>query len=74
MTHLELVKNHLRERGEITSWEAISNYRITRLSEYIRQLRHELNWDIESIPEKNDKTHWVKYKLRNNQMEIFNAS
>lgn len=33
------VLDHLKEQGTITSWEAIQNYGITRLSEYIRQLR-----------------------------------
>ena len=63
ISQLEIVKQHLTEKGEITSWEAIQNYRITRLSEYIRQLRRELYWAIESIPEKNERTRWTKYKL-----------
>ena len=57
------VLNHLKEHGSITSWEAIQRYRITRLSEYIRSLRHEDGLNISSIPEKNEDTHWVRYKL-----------
>ena len=39
MTQLQQVRNHLKTHGEITSWCAIQMYGITRLSEYIRQLR-----------------------------------
>ena len=38
-TARDRVLDHLKEHGTITSWEAIQNYDITRLSEYIRQLR-----------------------------------
>lgn len=34
-----IVLNHLKEHGTITSWEAITKYHITRLSEMIRRLR-----------------------------------
>lgn len=34
-----IVLNHLQEHGTITSWEAITKYHITRLSEMIRRLR-----------------------------------
>ena len=39
MTQKRAVKQHLTERGNITSWGAIKEYGITRLSEYIHQLR-----------------------------------
>jgi len=41
MTQKEQILHHLEKRGKITSWEAIQKYRITRISEYIRQLRAE---------------------------------
>ncbi len=59
----QVVLDHLLEHGTITSWDAIQKYRITRLSEYIRSLRQEDGLNIESIPEKNENTHWVRYKL-----------
>ena len=34
-----IVLNHLKTHGTITSWEAITEYHITRLSEMIRRLR-----------------------------------
>lgn len=69
------VLNHLKEFGSITSWEAIQRYRITRLSEYIRLLRHEDGLNIVSIPENNEEAHWVRYKLiaeeKNGQKKLF---
>ena len=50
-TAKDRVLEHLEEHGTITSWEAISNYGITRLSEYIRQLRSD-GYLIESVPTK----------------------
>jgi len=39
MTQKEQILEHLLEHNHITSMEAISRYGITRLSEYIHQLR-----------------------------------
>lgn len=36
-----IILNHLKEHGNITSWEAIQNYNCTRLSHYIWVLRRE---------------------------------
>ena len=63
VTQKQKVLNHLKIHGSITSWDAIQNYRITRLSEYIRSLRHEDGLNITSINEKNDNTNWVRYKF-----------
>ncbi len=54
MTQKEKIKTHLQKKGKITSWEAIQEYRITRLSEYIRALRSE-GMEIESIPQKSER-------------------
>ena len=59
----QVILDHLLEHGTITSWDAIQQYRITRLAEYIRSLRQDDGLDIDSIPEKNEQTHWVRYKL-----------
>ena len=48
MTKQDKVMNHLIEHGSITSWEAIQEYRATRLSAIIYNLRHKLGMNIES--------------------------
>lgn len=67
-TARDRVLDHLEEHGTITSWEAIQNYGITRLSEYIRQLRRdnyiiESNW-TENINRYGDKVRYVIYELK----------
>ncbi len=58
MTQKEQIREHLKKHGEITSWEAIQMYSITRLAEIIRR-----------IPEMKVKvtyhgsTGWARYKL-----------
>lgn len=61
----EKVINHLKEYGSITSWEAITKYRATRLSDIIFVLRSQ-GYDIETLSEKNTDgrgTH-AKYILK----------
>ncbi len=41
MTQKEQVLHHLKHKGPITSWEAIMEYGITRLSAWICVLRQE---------------------------------
>ena len=67
-TARDRVLDHLEEHGTITSWEAIQNYGITRLSEYIRQLRRDgyviaSNW-AENINRYGDKVRYVIYELK----------
>lgn len=45
MTQKETVLNHLRSHGTLTSWQAWESYGITRLSEYIMELRRD-GWNI----------------------------
>jgi len=47
-TQKQVIKEHLLQHSFITSWTAINLYGITRLSEYIRQLRRE-GHNIETI-------------------------
>lgn len=54
MKAYDLVLMHLKEFGSITSWEAIQEYGITRLSEYIRQIRLTHKVDDE----------WIKFTNR----------
>ena len=70
-TAKDRVLDHLEEHGTITSWEAIQNYGITRLSEYIRQLRCDgymiaSNW-TENINRYGDKVRYVIYELKENR-------
>ena len=39
MTQLEKIRDHLESHGKISSWEAIQNYGITRLSAHILELK-----------------------------------
>lgn len=39
LTQTDIILNHLRKYGSITSWEAIKKYHITRLSAKIYELR-----------------------------------
>ena len=61
-TQIEVIKNHLEIYGNITSWEAISLYRITRLSHYIYLLRND-GKTIESERVERNCKHFVNYKL-----------
>lgn len=67
MTQKEVVLKHLKRHGAITSWDAIWEHGITRLSEYIRQLREE-GYEIESewiSKKKGESTvRFVKYKMK----------
>jgi len=61
-TQKQQVLNHLKMKGSITSADAIVNYWITRLAEYIRELRHKDGENITSVWEfgENGKK-WVRY-------------
>ena len=75
-TQQKQVENHLIKNGTITSWDAIQNYRITRLSQYILLLRQS-GWNIKSVwketktrwtwfqgkEDKTKKRRWTEYKL-----------
>lgn len=65
MTQREIVLDHLQRFGTITSWHAFVFYRITRLAEYIRQLRHNHNLPITDYWQKSDERRFKVYKLIN---------
>lgn len=48
LSQLEQVMMHLRRRGSITTWQAITEYSITRLSAIIYRLRNEQGMNIDS--------------------------
>lgn len=66
-TQNHTVLSHLLKHGSITSFEAFSNYRITRLSGRIFNLK-ELGVDIESEmvfkKEKGNPVHYAVYKVK----------
>ena len=41
MSQYETVMNHLEQHGTITSWEAITNYGITRLADVVYKMRND---------------------------------
>ena len=47
-SQLEQVMTHLKKRGSITTWQAITEYNITRLSAIIYRLRNEQDMNIDS--------------------------
>ena len=56
------ILRHLQFVGYITTWEAIKEYGCTRLSEYIRQIRQEIDVKDEWIPFTNMFGEKSKYK------------
>ena len=67
MTQEQRILKHLKENGSITSWEAIMEYGITRISARIFELRKQ-GYKItnERISTKNrygDNVSYVNYKL-----------
>jgi len=62
-SQLKKIKTHLLKFKTITSWEAITKYRITRLSAYILVLRRH-GFNIFSQWNVNKKNRFVVYKLK----------
>ena len=65
MTKTQAIKEHLLERGSITSWEAIQMYGETRLAAIVCNLRYR-GWHIESVWKKGtdrngNDSRWVEY-------------
>lgn len=74
-TKKQKVLDHLKKHGSITSWEAIQNYKATRLSGIIYELRYTQGLLITSERVTGrDGTNFVRYHLVNHQMELDYAS
>lgn len=70
MSQLGQIKAHLNIYGSITSWQAIQEYRCTRLAEYIRILREEM--DIQSNWKEQNGKRFVEYQLiKDKQLSLF---
>lgn len=66
----EQVLKYLQTHGTISSWEAISLFRITRLSEHIRSLRHEDGYTIQGEWKHNaEGKRWILYRLETVKVE-----
>lgn len=63
-THRANVKGHLETKGNITSWEAISLYRCTRLSAIICVLKNDYDMPIETEMVYEDKKRYARYWLK----------
>ena len=64
-TQMQLIMAHLERRKKgITSWNAITEYGITRLAKYIHELRR-MGWSIMDNYEydKESNRKWKRYKL-----------
>lgn len=62
VTQRQQVLNHLQTNGTITSWEAITLFRATRLSGIIYSLRKS-GYPITSTIETNGDKHYARYTL-----------
>ena len=60
MTQETQVLNYLKEKGSISSWEAITTFRCTRLSQYIFLLKQQ-GHKITPVWETNGVKRWVRY-------------
>lgn len=67
MDKTQKVLEHLREKGSITSWEAIKEYGATRLSAIIFNLKEkgfEINTEMEEFTDRyGDKSRYGRYYL-----------
>jgi hypothetical protein len=61
MNQQAIIQKHLLENKQISSWEAISEHGITRLSAHIHELRKTMK--IESNWEHYNGKRWVNYVL-----------
>lgn len=63
MTQEKIILEHLKRRGRITSYEAFLEYRITRLSGRIFELRAK-GYDIATTMESKNGKHYAVYTLK----------
>lgn len=62
-TKIEMVLKHLIKRGNITSWEAITKYKATRLSAIIHNLR--VRFEIETVTQRDTEDGRNSYAIYN---------
>lgn len=75
LTQADRILRHLMKRGAITTWLAIRDYGITRLSAKIYELRargYEINCDWEFSKNRyGEPVHFKKYYLENKCQKTF---
>lgn len=67
MTKTRNIERHLKEKGELTSWDAFSLYGATRLSSIIFNLRKKYDIETEMVDTKDrngNPSHFAVYKYR----------
>ncbi len=74
-TQKEIIRDELLRNKKTTNWDIIKKYRITRLSEYIRQLRRDgMNIYSKHVTNKETGKSYVIYTLiedsKDNQNEV----
>jgi len=62
MSKIDAVYMHLKKQKHITSWEAITLYRATRLADIIYKLKNQ-GFKIETVMIKGDGTRFARYYL-----------
>lgn len=62
ITAKDRILQYMKDFGSITTWEAFSELGITRLSEYIRQLRLEYRIEDEWVKKENRYGEKVEFK------------
>jgi len=60
ITKVEQIIKHLRKHRSITSWEAITLYKVTRLSAIIFDLKSR-GFNITTVKHSKDGTNWAEY-------------
>ena len=70
-TQKEIVRDELLRNKGTTNWDVIEKYKITRLSEYIRQLRNEgMNIYSKYVTDKSTGKTYVRYMLLENINDV----
>jgi hypothetical protein len=62
MSQKTKILEHLKRYGSISTWQAISEYHVTRLGAHICQLKRE-GFPIVATRETDGKNWWANYKL-----------
>ena len=62
MKKIDAVFQHLKKKRSITSWEAITLYRATRLADIVYKLKHQ-GFDIETVLIESKGTRFARYYL-----------
>ena len=72
MTQEEKVLNHIKKNGYITSWDAIMQYKITRISAKIFNLRQEgIDIKMKMFVNPKTKTNYGVYYIKNKALKDY---